>query len=186
MALHHLVALDDCIEQYEQAAAERQEAGFLLLTAGSALGVELLALSVEMVLKAAYFRLVGYAPTRSIEKTDLRDAERDIQSLGVSQPAQSFHSLEFWADAVIALHRHGLPARSYGSSGAARAYGPVSVQPMNGADETALQQSAARLSTNWAIGDRYKSVEPHASKQDLEDVFDDAVAVASLYDKGRI
>jgi hypothetical protein len=185
MALHTQVAPDDCIEQYEQAAGERQEGGFLLLATGSALGVEMMALSVEMVLKAAYFRFIGYAVTRRIEMADLRDAERDIQSLGVSQLSQGFHNLEFWAEGLAALHKHGLPVRSYTSHGTVRSYALVAAQPMNGTDELELQQRAARLATNWAIGDRYKSLEPHASKQDLEDVFDDAMAIIHFYDQGR-
>ena len=182
MALHHLIAPDDCIEQYEKAAGEKHESGFLLLGAGYASGVEPLAFSVEMVLKASYFRLIGYAPTRSIGTTDLRDAERDIQSLGVSHPAQSFHNLEFWAEGLIALHGNGLPARSYGG----RSYPAILAQPMQTADADRLRQCAARLMTNWNVSDRYKAVQPHANKQDLEAVFDDALGIASLYDEGRI
>ena len=182
MALRTRIAPDDCIQQYEEAAAERQEAGFLLLATGSALGVEMLAFSVEIVLKAAYFRLIGYATARKIEKTDLRDAEVDIHSLGVSEPSQGFHNLVFWAEALIALHKNGLSNRLHGG----RSYVAIPAQPLLAADEASLRRCAVRLATNWDIGDRYKSLEPHASKQDLEDVLDDAVAIIHLYEQGRV
>lgn len=182
MALRTQIAPDDCIQQYERAAGECQEAGFLLLTAGSALGVEMLALSVEMVLKAAYFRFIGYAPTRTIEKVDLRDAESDARSLGVSVFSQGFHNLIFWAEALIAAHKSGLPNRLHG----ARSYAAASASPLRAADENSLRRCAARLTTNWDIGDRYKSLEPHVRKQDLEDVLDDSVVIIDLYEQGRV
>lgn len=182
MALRTQIAPDDCIQQYEQASGERQEAGFLLLTAGSALGVEMLAFSVEMALKAAYFRFIGYTPTRKIEKTDLRDAESDIHSLGVSELSQGFHNLVFWSEALIALHQNGLSNRLHSG----RSYIAIPAQPLQAADETSLRRCAARLATNWDIGDRYKSLEPHASKQDLEDMFDDSMMITHLYEQGRV
>ena len=57
---------------------------------------------------------------------------------------------------------------------------------MNVQDKVDLAARAARLKANWSIGDRYKSIQPHAAKQDLEDVFDDAVMIVKLYDSGKI
>lgn len=184
MALRTRIAPDDCIEQYEKAASEHQDAGLMLLAGGSAQGVAMMALSVEMLLKAAYFRAIGYASTRIIAITaDLPDAKADIISLGVSQPqGQAYHSLEFWAEGLIALHQQGLPSRTRHG----RAYAAVAAQPMIGMDEVHLRRYAARLATNWEVGDRYKSLTPFANKQDLEDVFDDAVEIAHLYNRGRI
>jgi len=182
VALRTQIAPDDCIEQYEKAAGEHREIGFEMLALGSALGVEMLALSVEMVLKAAYFRLIGYAPTRRIGTTDLRDAATDIQILGVSHLAQGFHNLEFWAEGLISLHKAGLPGRLRQG----RSYAAVPAQPLPAVEENNLRHCAARLMTNWAIGDRYKSLEPYANKQDLTDVFDDAMTIIYLYDQGSI
>lgn len=142
----------------------------------------MMALSAEVVMKAAYFRFIGYSMSRRIARVDLQDAEVDIRNLGVSLPPQSYHSLEFWAEALTALHRNGLSSRTYGG----RMYASVSSQPLSQTDEIHLRECAARLATNWEIGDRYKSLTPHANKQDMEDVFDDAVEVISLYDQGRI
>ena len=142
----------------------------------------MLALSVEMVLKAAYFRFIGYAPTRTIDKVDLRDAEGDIHNLGVSELSQGFHNLIFWAEALISARRSGLPNRLHGG----RSYAAAPASPLQAADEASLRQCATRLATNWDIGDRYKSLEPHASKKDLEDVLDDSVAIIYLYEQGRV
>ena len=146
----------------------------------------MLALSTEMVLKAAYFRSVGYDSVRRIEMADLRDAETDIRNnLSVSTvayPTQSFHNLAFWAEGVIALHQVGLPARSRGG----RTYAAVPPQPLMAVDESTLRQCTARLMENWAIGDRYKSLVPHASEQELKDVLNDATTIINLYDQGSI
>ena len=184
MALRTRIAPDDCVEQYEKAGGEHQDAGLMLLAGGSAQGVAMMALSVEMLLKAAYFRAIGYAPTRTVVITaDLPDAKADIISLGVSQPqGQAYHSLEFWAEGLIALHHQGLPSRTRHG----RAYAAVAAQPMAGMDETRLRQCASRLAANWEIGDRYRSLTPFANKQDMEEVFDDAVEIRHLYDLGRI
>lgn len=184
MALRTRIAPDDCIEQYEKAAGEHQDAGLMLLAGGSAQGVAMMALSVEMLLKAAYFRHVGYAPGQTIQvRPDLRNAETDIRNLlGISLPSQSYHNLEFWTEALIALRRSGLSLRSHGGL----VYAAVSARPMTTVDEVSLRQCAARLATNWEIGDRYRSLTPFANKQDMEAVFDDAVEIRHLYDQGRI
>ena len=183
MALRTLIASEDCIQEYERAAREHQESGLILLAGGYAQGVALMALSVEMVLKAAYFRFVGYAPDQPISRADLRDVEADIRTLGVTQNPEGFHNLLFWAEALAAVRRQGLPARTHGG---ARAASAVAAVPMSLGDEAALLGGAARLRTNWSIGDRYKAIQPHADKQDLEDVFDDAVTIVGLYDAGRM
>ena len=183
MALHTQIASNDCIQEYETAAHEHQDAGLALLADGYAQGVALMALAAEMLLKAAYFRFIGYAPTQTIAKTDLRDSEVDIHGLGVLQSAEGYHNLLFWAEAIIAARRQGLPIRSQGST---RLYSAVAARPMSHPDELELLRCAFRLKTNWSIGDRYRSMQPYASKQDLEDVFDDAVEIARLYHSGKV
>lgn len=184
MALRTLIAPDDCVEQYEAAAGEHQEAGLLLMANGSAQGIAMMALSAEMLLKAAYFRAIGYAPTRTVViSADLPDARVDIISLGVPQPqGQAYHSLEFWAEGLIALRQQGLPSRTHHG----RVYATVAAQSMTGTDEIHLRQCVARLATNWEIGDRYRSLTPFANKKDMEDVFDDAVEIMHLYDQGKV
>ena len=88
MALRTLIASNECIQEYERAAREHQESGLILLADGYAQGVALMALSVEMVLKAAYFRFVGYASVQQITRADLRNAEADIRVLGVTEPGK--------------------------------------------------------------------------------------------------
>lgn len=183
MALRALIASDDCIQEYERAASEHQESGLVLLAGGYAQGIALMALSVEMVLKAAYFHFVGYTPDQPISRADLRDAESDIRTLGVALNPEGFHNLLFWAEALVAVRQQGFPVRTHGGT---RVVPAVAASLMSPRDETALLDGAARLRTNWSIGDRYKSMQPHADKQDLENVFDDAVMIVGLYDAGRI
>lgn len=187
MALRDRIASNDCIDQYEKSALEHQNAGFDLLAGGSALGVGLMALSVEMLLKAAYFRLAGYLPTQPIGTTDLTQAKRDIRGLGVTRSAEGYHSLMFWAEGIVAVKGQGLPGRTQGSvESDVRTYPAVAVKALKSTEEKELLQRAARLETNWSIGDRYRAVQPHAIKQDLEDVLDDAVGIAELYQQGRL
>lgn len=187
MALRTRIALDDCIGEYERAAREHQDAGLVLLADGYAQGVALMALGVEMVLKAAYFRFSGYTDRQQIVGADLRAAEADIQTLGVMERPESYHNLLFWANSVIVARRQGFPARNHPiARGGAIVLPVVGMAPMTGQDEADLIHGAARLKANWSISDRYKSVQPYASKQDLEDVFDDAVFILGLYDAGRM
>lgn len=183
MALRTFIATDECIQEYERAAREHQDAGLVLLADGYAQGVALLALSAEMVLKAAYFRFIGYAAVQQIGRADLRAAEVDIQALSVTDNPESYHNLLFWANAVVAVRRLGISPRTRSGVIALPA---VSAVPMNPQDEEELLTRSARLRANWSIGDRYKAIQPHAAKQDLEDVFDDAVAIVEFYDTGRI
>ena len=183
MALRTLIATHECVQEYERAAREHQDAGLILLADGHAQGVALMALSVEMVLKAAYFRFIGYAVTQQIAPADLRAAVADVQPLGVTDSPESYHNLLFWTNAVISSRRLGISSRSHTGIGILPA---VAAAPIGIQDEVELLTRAARLRTNWSIGDRYKSLQPHAAKQDLEDVFDDAVLIVELYDKKRI
>ncbi len=146
-----------------------------------------MALSVEMLLKAAYFRFLGYAPSRPISRDDLKDARSDFQSLGVAPtPGPNvLHDILFLAIGLISARQSGLPARTYGPSQAQRQYPALPAFPMAVADQAELMRCASRLMTNWSVGDRYRSLS-RAVKQDLEDVFDDAVGIARLYDWGRI
>ena len=77
MALRTLIATHECVQEYERAAREHQDAGLILLADGRAQGVALMALLVEMVLKSAYFRFIGYAATQQIASADLRAAVLD-------------------------------------------------------------------------------------------------------------
>ena len=146
-----------------------------------------MALSVEMLLKAAYFRLLGYAPTRPISMEDLKDAQSDFVSLGVvlAPGMPGLHNIQFLSTGLIAVHQNGLPVRTYGPSQARRHYPALVASPMTGADQTELMRRASRLMTNWSVGDRYRSL-ANAVKQDLEDVLDDAVSIMHLYDMGRM
>ncbi len=183
MALRPRLGTHECIQEYERAAREHQDAGLVLLADVKALGVALMGLSAEMALKAAYFRFVGYAATQQISAADLRAAVVDVQSLGVTDSPEGYHNLLFWANAVISSRRLGISSRSHIGIGILPA---VAAAAMDTQNEVELRTRAMRLRTNWSIGDRYKSIQPHAAKQDLEDVFDDAVLIVELYDKRRI
>ncbi len=183
MALRTLIATHECVQEYERAACEHQNAGLILLADGRAQGVALMALSVEMVLKSAYFRFIEYVATQQIASADLKAAVVDIQSLGVTDSPEGYHNLLFWANAVVSARRLGVPSRTHTGIGALPAVGAAALDIQ---DEAELRTRAVRLRANWSIGDRYKAIQPHAAKQDLEDVFDDAVMLIELYDRGRI
>lgn len=187
MALRSVIAVNDCISEYEQAALEKLEAGFTLLAGGSSVGIEVLALAVEMFLKAALFRFLGYSEVQPVSRENLNDLRSDISSVGVtiSTGPSLFHDLRFLAEGLTALRRSGVVVRSYGAAHATRSYGAIAASPMSQADEADIIQRTARLMTNWSVGDRYKST-ASAAKQDLEDVLDDAVGIAELYQQGRM
>ena len=183
MALRTLIATDECIQEYERATREHQDAGLVLLADGYAQGAALMALSAEMVLKSAYFRFVGYTSSQQIGRADLRAAETDIRALGVLDSLEGYHNLLFWANAIVLARQRGIPSKTRGG---ASIWPAIGAAPMNAREEAELLTRAARLRTNWSIGDRYKAVQPYAAKQDLEDVFDDAVRIIEFYDSGRI
>lgn len=187
MALRSAIAANDCIAEYEQAAQQKLEAGFTLLAAGLSVGVEVLALAVEMLLKAALFRFLGYSGAQAVAKQNLDDLRLDIIQAGVtsSNGGTVFHDLQFLADGLVAVRKDGLAARSYGSSRSSRHYNAVAASPMAAEDASNLTQCSMRLMTNWSINDRYKST-ALATKDDLENVFDEAFSLAELYDAGRM
>lgn len=177
MALRSQIAPNDCIDQYEKSAAEHRDAGVVLLSHGLAQGISLMALSAEMLLKAAYFRIAGFLPTWTISRTELADAERDLRRVSVTRSAEG----------IVKVKRQGLPARNHSRANSSiRMYPAIAADALDAADETELLQRAARLETNWSIGDRYKALQSYANKQDMEDVLDDAVGIAELYQQGRI
>src|SRR4051812_22970226 len=85
----------DTIEEFERAAQARFGEAGVLLAAGSYAGaVYLLGYTAEMLLKAAWFRLMGHAPAQTIEPGDWAAARSLAASLGL--PLGNLHNIAAW------------------------------------------------------------------------------------------
>jgi hypothetical protein len=99
-----LTRLDPSLSDVETSAEEYYWAGFELLVGGQHVraGIYLLGYACEMWLKCAYFRLVGKGAADSITRVDLSTAKADAAALGVAALPESFHSVVFWRDLMLA------------------------------------------------------------------------------------
>jgi len=177
------ISQPECIDQYEASARARINTGVTLLSGGDSLGVELIGLAAEMLLKAAYYRLIGYAPLQPLGRDDLTGAKSDAIVLSVIEPHDAYHNLLFWTELIIATHDRGFPVRTRPAGLPAP---PVSPNAMSPVDVSLLRRAVARLVDNWSISDRYLAVQPYATRQDLEDVFEDVMVIVDLYDAARM
>jgi len=93
-----------CIREYRVAARQRYQDGRALADAGrQTAAVYLWGYAAEMVLKAAYFSVIGFAETQPITLADLRAAALTAPGLGVSWPGPNrFHDLRSWAELLVA------------------------------------------------------------------------------------
>jgi hypothetical protein len=67
-----------------------------------------------MLLKAAYFQVIGFTDNQPISTSDLRNAVASAANLGVVWPAQGqFHNLGAWAELLVTT-RAGTPGLGYG------------------------------------------------------------------------
>lgn len=65
-------------------------------------GIYLLGYHAEMSLKVAYFRWQGVTIATAIDRPRLNTARGRATVLGVTTPDESFHSLRFWRDLLVA------------------------------------------------------------------------------------
>jgi hypothetical protein len=107
-AMRALLPTHDSIQEFEKARHERLWDGVTLWVEGhqeSAAGaVYLLGYSVEMVLKCAYFRVLGLRVSDLITSHELRSARAKAKLLGITTDAESYHSVQFWCD-LLRTHR---------------------------------------------------------------------------------
>lgn len=144
----------DCIQEYEQAKAERLWDGMSLWSSSRDPGaVYLLGYAAEIAIKCAYFRFSGFTIVQNIGHAELKTAAARASILGVSTPREGFHSIRFWSDLLIA-QRH------------------AAIRPLVFTVETELKRNVDVIYDRWWIEMRYKRA--YSSRTDLEQL---AVAV---------
>jgi hypothetical protein len=99
----------DTIQQFEDSSLDYLAAAeeLLLSTYGAFAkpGVYRAGLAAEMLLKSAYFRLIGIPASHPIARAALRQAESEARRLGIPDDPSGFHSLVFWAKLIIEQRR---------------------------------------------------------------------------------
>ncbi|HEX7380500.1 MAG TPA: hypothetical protein VF278_25525 [Pirellulales bacterium] len=96
----------DSIGQFRIAARQRFNDGLALATAGQRTGaIYLWGYSAEMMVKAAYFSLIGIAPTATITWSgDLRPAILRGRQMNILWPNQGEgHNIRAWIDLLISV-----------------------------------------------------------------------------------
>ena len=144
----------DCIQEYEQATADRLWDGMSLWSLSRDTGaIYVLGYAAEIVIKCAYFRFAGFTIVQNIGRAELGTAAARATTLGVTTPREGFHSIRFWSDLLIAQRR-------------------AAAQPLAVNVETALRSNVDVVYDRWWIEMRYKRA--YSSRMDLEQL---AVAV---------
>ena len=157
-------ALPETVRGFEAAAEEKYEDGFNLMASSSpGNGLYLMGYAAEMLLKSAYFRLIGLGETVPITRQHLQQARSEAKSAGVVTVDEQFHNVEFWGELIIKI-RLG-QSRGFSETFAA-----------------SLKHHTKRLAQNWFVDLRYQSLQG-ISKQDLEDALDDVIWIKSNHEK---
>jgi hypothetical protein len=91
----------DSIAEFRFAAHQRFRDGLALAPEGRrTAAIYLWGYAAEMMLKAAYFKLIGFPPTQNITKADLRGAVSNAGRLGFAWIG-NWHSLDSWAQLLV-------------------------------------------------------------------------------------
>ena len=99
---------EDSISQFRAAARVRNDDAWRLASAGrGAAAIYLWGHVAEMLLKAAWFSLIGYRPDRAIRLVDLRKAIEAARNECGFTWAGNFHNISHWARLLV-QHRIGL------------------------------------------------------------------------------
>lgn len=163
MPIRSSTSEQETIASFEAAAEEKYEGGFnLMATVSPGNGIYLMGYAAETLLKAAYFRIIGLAETTPIAKQDLKNARADAMALSVTASDEQFHSVEFWGELVI--KKRAQLAR-----------------PLSHILATELEHRTQRLTQNWFVEMRYRSLQGVA-KQDMEDVLNDVIWIKSNHE----
>ncbi len=103
----------DSIAEFRAAARERFRDGLSAARVGRrTAAVYLWGYAAEMTLKAAYFQVIGFAPTRPITIADLRGGAANAPRLGFRWAGNNLHHVESWAQ-LLAMTRASNPAWAY-------------------------------------------------------------------------
>lgn len=108
MSLRDRLPRHETIAEFEAARFDRFHDALTLGAEGRRLGaMYLLGYFVEMTLKSAFFRLLGFRADEPIAAKDLKTAaglaRHDLQ---VDVDPEQYHGLVFWVQAIIALRDH--------------------------------------------------------------------------------
>lgn len=148
--MRSLMPTFDCIQEFEQAKADRLWDGMSLWLASREPGaVYVLGYAAEMAVKSAYFRLSGFTIVQPIGRHELNTARARASTLGVSAHWESFHSLRFWRDLLVA-HRHAV------------------ARPLSSSVEASLRAAVDTIYDRWWIEMRYKR--GYSTRTDLEQI----------------
>jgi hypothetical protein len=107
----------DCVQNFFQAASERYRDGVSLASEGRrTAAIYLWGYVAEMLLKASFFRAIGFSPTQQITLVDLRNAKNlEANRLGITWVGQ-LHSLMSWSQLLVS-YRTATPGLAYPITG---------------------------------------------------------------------
>jgi hypothetical protein len=132
------------IREFRLAATLRYNEGRRLVLAGDRLaGIYLWGYATEMLLKAAYFRLIRCGPITAITMADLQPAR--TYAIGLGLPFGNLHDLTGWAALLVEEHR------SRGS-------------PYPAAFARSLTARVRRVYQNWREHLRYRTNLPYVGE----------------------
>ena len=139
----HVDTRPETVGDFEECALESYLAGAELVASGRGgyvrAGVYLMGGAAEMLLKSAYFRLLGRGVGDPVTRQDLLDAAAHAKTLGIVETPEGFHSILFWTQCLVEERR-------------------AVARPMPAALEADLMAAADRLYRNWHISLRYRAV----------------------------
>lgn len=98
----------DSILEFQSAARQRFQDGLCLAPNGRrTAAIYIWGYAAEMTLKAAYFRLIGFAPNQAITMADLKGAKANAPRVGFTWFG-NLHNLESWALLLISTRASGI------------------------------------------------------------------------------
>jgi hypothetical protein len=144
MPLIARIPANHTIRDFRSAAGLRyREARRLALGGDRLAAIYLWGYAAEMLLKAAYFRLRGWAATQPITMTDIRDARNyAITTLHLAWPQPNLHDLPRWRELLVEERRRQLLAYPW-------------------AFLRALNARVTRIYLNWREHLRYRPNRPY-------------------------
>ncbi|HUY31770.1 MAG TPA: hypothetical protein VMV69_03250 [Pirellulales bacterium] len=93
----------DSIREFRLAARERFKDGVSMIHVGRrTAAVYVFGYTVEMTLKAAYFKVLGFVQSQTIAINHLHGAKAGAAALGVVWKGNNLHSIESWSDLLVA------------------------------------------------------------------------------------
>ena len=163
MALRDRLPANETIAEFEAARFDRYHDGLVLIGGDRRVGaIYLFGYFVEMTLKSASFTLLGFQKSDPITKRELNAAAtRAEKELGIDVPQEGYHSLQFWALAIVAERDH-------------------MGQPLPIALTSELNWRSQRMHSHWTIAMRYSR--DVTRPEDWERLWEDSQWLHANYD----